>query len=141
MPGRDAETPADRPFDATTSPEGGEPGRELDILAEQPEPFEVVDAEAVDEAPVRPDAADRPGASPRARDNATVPDGYTPDGTPTLSYVRQRIAASLAGQEVFDQSAPAANEEARQAALHHAAAEKLKSLRESLGQPNTADEG
>jgi hypothetical protein len=151
LPGRDAETQKDGSFDATTSSEGGEPGRELNILAEEPEHFEIVDAEPVDAEPVsaehvdeateRHGAPDRPGAPHGALVNEPVPDGYTPDGTPTLSYMRQRIAASLAAQETFDQSTPAANEETRQAALRHAASEKLKSLRESLGQQDASDEG
>ena len=124
LSGREAESHADGPFPAAGSAREGEPGRELDTLPEQPELSEVLEAEIVEAEPEN--------TEPISATNPHVADGYTPDGFPTLDYVRQRIAASLGAEEVFDQSASAVGEEARQEALRQAAAARLAVLREGL---------
>ncbi|MGL6235012.1 MAG: hypothetical protein ACRC20_06675 [Segniliparus sp.] len=121
--GREAESRPDGPPSAAGAPEGAERGRELALLPGGSEPIEIVEAELVDAEPESIPAP--PLGLPAA-------DGYTPGGVPTLDYVRQRIATSLAAEEVFGQSAPAVSEEARQEELRRAASEKLADLRAEL---------
>ncbi|EFV11944.2 hypothetical protein [Segniliparus rugosus] len=130
MSGCEAESSPGGPLRATANAGEGGPARELDTLPEPSELSEVFEAEIVE--------AGTAGPEPDPTANPHVADGYTPDGFPTLDYVRQRIAASLGAEEAFARPDPAADEAAQQEALRQAAAARLAGLRDDLARDEQA---